>query len=132
MTARLFTLAAAALAVAAPAIAQNAPVEGEGPSGTAIFLQQLLFIVPLILIFYFLLIRPQQRRQKQHREMLEAVKRGDTVITSGGLVGKVTKVGETELSVELAENVRVRVVKTMIADVRAKGEPVPANDTKPA
>ena len=87
--------------------------------------------MPLILIFYFLLIRPANQRQKKHRQMIEAVVRGDTVITSGGLIGKVVKVTEQELSVELADGVRVRVVRSMIADVRSKNDPAPAaNDTK--
>ncbi len=106
--------------------------EPAGPSGGALILQQLLFFLPLIAIFYFLLIRPQQKRRREHQAMLEAIKRGDTIITSGGLIGKVTKAGETELTVELADNVQVRVVKTMVADVRGKGQPVAANDSKPA
>ena len=87
-----------------------------------------MFFLPLILIFYFLLIRPQQQRAKKHKLMIEAVKRGDTVITSGGLIGKVIKVGDTEVSLELAENVRVRVIKAMVVDVKGKNEPVAAND----
>ena len=69
-----------------------------------------------------------QQRAKKHRAMIEAVKRGDNVVTSGGLIGKVSKVGETEVTVELAENVRVRVIKAMIVEVRGKTEPVAAND----
>jgi preprotein translocase subunit YajC len=83
------------------------------------------FLVPLIImaaIFYFLLIRPQQQRMKQHKQMIEAVKRGDTVVTSGGLIGKVTKVKDDgELMVEIAEDVQVRVLKSTLSDVRAKG-----------
>lgn len=86
----------------------------------------LIQLLPFILLFvlgYFLLIRPQQQRVKQHQEMVSNLRRGDTVVTSGGLVGKVTKVvDEKELVVELAENVKVRVVRNTIADVRAKGE----------
>ncbi len=106
-----------------PALAQAAPV----PAGPNIWTQLLMF-VPLILIFYFLLIRPQQQRQKKHTEMVNNIKRGDTVVTSGGLIGKVSKVNDNELSVELAENVRVRVVRAMVVEVRNKAEPVPAND----
>ena len=88
--------------------------------------------VPLILIFaimYFLLIRPQQQKQKQHRDMVLAVKRGDTVIMSSGMIGTVTKVkDDNEVEVEIAPNIKVRVVKSMIADVRGKNEPVKAND----
>ena len=86
-------------------------------------------IFPLVLIFiifYFLLIRPQQRRVKQHQSMVEAVKPRDTVITGGGLIGKVTKVDEVEVEVELAQGVRVRVVKSTLSDVRPHGAK-PAN-----
>lgn len=109
--------------MAAPALAQAAPP----PAGPSI-MTQLLFFLPLILIFYFLLIRPQQQRAKKHAEMVANIKRGDTVITSGGLIGKVNKVNDAELSVDLAENVRVRIIKAMVIEVRNKAEPVPAND----
>ena len=85
-------------------------------------------ILPLVLImgvFYFLLIRPQQRKMKDHQEMLKKVTKGDTIITSGGFIGKVLKVvDDNELQVEIGENVKVRVLRSGIADVRAKGEPV--------
>ena len=87
-------------------------------------------IFPLLLIFvifYFLLIRPQSRRVKQHRDMIGAVKKNDVAITSGGLIGKVTKVDENEIELEVASGVRVRVVKTMLSDVRPHGTK-PAND----
>ena len=130
MTASRFSLAAlSATLLAMPALAQDVPAEA--PSGTAIIMQQLLMFVPIILIFYFLLIRPQQKRAKAHREMVAAVARGDTVVTSGGLIGKVTKVADGELTVELADNVRVQIVRSMVVDVRGKGQPVAANDTKP-
>jgi len=83
--------------------------------------------LPLILIFaimYFLLIRPQQKKVKEHQAMVEAVRRGDQVITQGGLIGKVSKVKEDgELEVEIAEGVKVRVVKSTIAQVLNKTEP---------
>lgn len=83
--------------------------------------------IPLILIFaimYFLLIRPQQKKVKQHQAMVEALRRGDQVITQGGLIGKVTKVKEDgEIEVEIAEGVKVRVVKATIASVMSKTEP---------
>ena len=90
----------------------------------------LLGLAPMLLIFvifYFLLIRPQQKRMKSHQAMLGAVKRNDVVVTSGGLIGTVTKVDEAEVEVELAPNVRVRVVKGMLAEVREAGGK-PAND----
>ncbi|MEM6535866.1 MAG: preprotein translocase subunit YajC [Pseudomonadota bacterium] len=119
-------LALSALVMSPVAAAQ----EASGPAGG--ILGQLLFFVPLILIFYFLLIRPANQRQKRHKEMVEGVKKGDTIVTAGGLIGKVTKVAETEVTVELADGVRVRTVRAMIADVRDKGAPVPANDTAQA
>ena len=84
-------------------------------------------LLPIVLIFvimYFLILRPQQQRQRQHREMIANVRRGDTIVTTGGLIGKVAKVDETELHIEIAEDMRVRIVRSMIAEVRAKGEPV--------
>ena len=83
--------------------------------------------VPLILIFvimYFLLIRPQQKRLKDHKAMVEALRRGDQVVTQGGLIGKVAKVkDEDEIEVDLADGVRVRVVKSTVAQVLSKTEP---------
>ena len=82
-------------------------------------------MVPLLLlfgIFYFLLIRPQQQRIKTHQQMVEAVRRGDTVVTAGGLIGKVAKVKDDgELMVEIADNVQVRVLKSTLTEVRTKG-----------
>ena len=90
--------------------------------------------VPLLLIFvilYFFILRPQQKRAKEHQEMVKNVRRGDTLITSGGLVGKVTKVvDDDQVEMEIADGVRVRQVKSMVTDVRAKGEP--AKDEKAA
>lgn len=104
-----------------PALAQGA---GAPPAG-----DMFSFMVPMLLmiaIFYFLIIRPQQTRAKQHRDMVDKVRRGDTVITSGGFVGKVTKVTEAsdEIEVELSDSLKVRVLKGTLMDVRSKGEPV--------
>lgn len=123
MSARFLTLAFISATLAMPAMAQGAPAS---PGGG--LMMQLVMFLPLILIFYFLLIRPQQQRAKKHTEMVNNIKRGDTVVTSGGLIGKVNKVNDNELSVDLAENVRVRVIKSMVIEVRNKAEPVPAND----
>lgn len=88
----------------------------------------IMSLLPFVLIFvimYFLILRPQQKRVKQHAELVKNVRRGDTIITSGGLIGKVTKVLDDEqVEVEVADGVRVRQVRGMISDVRAKGEPV--------
>jgi len=105
-----------------PAFAQAA-----GTPGTGDFLGMVLPLVLIMGVFYFLLIRPQQRKAKEHQEMLKKVAKGDTVITSGGFIGKVIKVvDDNELQVEIGENVKVRVLRSGIADVRAKGEPVKA------
>ena len=112
--------------------AAQAPGEVPQPN----FLVQLLPFALITVVFYFLILRPQQQARKKHQEMVENVKRGDTVVTAGGIVGKVTKVAEgPEITVRLAENVEVQVIKQTLTDVRAKGEPAsaPANDTaKPA
>ena len=83
--------------------------------------------IPLILIFvifYFFLIRPQQRKAKDHKKMVESLRRGDMIVTQGGLIGKVTKVKEdNELEVELSEGVKVRVVQSTVAQVLSKTEP---------
>jgi preprotein translocase subunit YajC len=88
----------------------------------------LVSLLPFILIFvimYFLILRPQQKRVKQHQEMVKNIRRGDTVVTSGGLLGKVTKVvDDDQVEIEIGEDVRVRQLRQMIAEVRAKGEPV--------
>jgi preprotein translocase subunit YajC len=95
-----------------------------------------MLLVAMFAVFYFLLIRPQQKRMKEHRARIAAIRRGDTVITAGGVIGKVIKVesGE-EVIVEIAPNTQVRIVSSTITDVRSKGEPVkdattgkPAND----
>jgi preprotein translocase subunit YajC len=84
-------------------------------------------IVPMLavfVIFYFFMIRPQQQRMKQHRATIDAIRRGDTVVTSGGIIGKVTRVKDDgEIEVEIAENTRVRVIKSTVTEVRVKGEP---------
>ncbi len=84
-------------------------------------------VLPLVLImgvFYFLLIRPQQQKAKEHQAMLGKVAKGDTVVTHGGLIGKVTKIiDDSEIQVEIGENVKVRVLRGGIYEVRAKGEP---------
>ncbi|MGI9521999.1 MAG: preprotein translocase subunit YajC [Hyphomicrobiaceae bacterium] len=99
--------------------------QASGAGGGDFFLQ-LMPILLMIVIFYFLLFRPQQQRMKAHREMVANIRRGDTVVTAGGVIGKVTRVKDdgVEIEVEIAENARVRVVKQTVAEVRVKGEPV--------
>jgi len=101
-----------------PAYAQASPLGGD-----SILLQLLPFIL-IFVIMYFLILRPQQRRAREHQELVKNLRRGDTVITSGGLLGKVTKVVDDEqIEVEIAEGVRVRQIRSMVSGVRAKGEP---------
>ncbi len=108
-----------------PAYAQGAG----GPGGFDI-----MTLVPLILIFvvfYFLLIRPQQKKVKEHREMLGKLRRGDRIVTNGGLIGKIMKVvNENELDLEIADGVRVRVMRGMVSSIYARTEE--ADDEKPA
>ena len=101
-----------------PAFAQAAPAAGGGN-----FLIQLLPFIMILGIMYFLIIRPQQKRLKDHRDLISSIKRGDTVVTSGGIIGKVVRiVGDAELQVEIAENVRVRVIRATVSEVRTRGD----------
>ena len=98
-----------------------------GTGATSGINSTIIQFLPILLIFvimYFLLLRPQQQKQKQHRELVSTLRRGDTVVTTGGIIGKVAKVDDAELQIEIAEGVRVKVVRGMIAEVRARGEPV--------
>ena len=93
--------------------------------GGSDFIVQLFPLVLIFVVFYFLLIRPQQSKMKAQKEMLAGVKRGDRVVTGGGIIGLVTKViGDNELQVELAEGVRVRIIKGTITDIITRGESV--------
>ena len=110
-----------------PAFAQDAGGDGGGS-----FLASMLPLVLIFVIFYFLLIRPQQKRSRQHKEMLGQLRRGDQVVTAGGILAKVTKVMEgDEVEVELAKGVKVKMVKSTITMVLSRTEPVrdePARD----
>jgi preprotein translocase subunit YajC len=106
-----------------PAFAQA----GAAPGGADMLVQFLPFIL-IFVIMYFLIIRPQRLKAKRHQEMIANVRRGDTIVTSGGLIGKVAKVvDDGEIQLDLADNVRVRLARGMIAEVRSKGEPVKEN-----
>jgi preprotein translocase subunit YajC len=95
---------------------------GAGGSSTIL---QFMPLILIVVIMYFLILRPQQRKVKLHQEMIKAIRRGDTVVTNGGLVGKVTKVVDDDhIEVEISDGVRVRHLRAMVSDVRAKGEPV--------
>ena len=119
MTMKILAAAALSALVAVPAFAQ-----AQG-GGTGAIVTQLVPLVLIFAIMYFLLIRPQQKKLKDHQKMVEALRRGDVVVTGGGLVGKVTKVidGGEEIELQIAENVRVRQMRSQIATVRSKGEP---------
>ena len=99
--------------------------QASGGAGGSDFLVQLFPLILIFVVFYFLLIRPQQAKVKAQREMLGGVKRGDRVVTGGGIIGLVTKViSDNELQVELAEGVRVRIIKQTITDIVSRGESV--------
>ncbi|MEQ1942675.1 preprotein translocase subunit YajC [Mesorhizobium sp. VNQ89] len=103
--------------------------QGTGAAGP----DMLISILPFVLIFvimYFLIIRPQRTQIKKRGEMLAAIRRGDTVVTGGGLVGKVTKASDTELEVDLGGGTKVTALRSTIMDVRVKGEPVANENAK--
>ncbi len=93
---------------------------------------QLFFFAALIGIFYFFLIRPQQKRMKEHRALVESLRRGDTVVTSGGIIGKITKIiSDSEAQVEIADGVRVRIMKHTVSSVMSKSDsPVQSSESK--
>jgi preprotein translocase subunit YajC len=93
------------------------------PQGQGDPLMSFLPLIFIFVVFYFLLIRPQQKRMKEHREMLSNIRRGDRVVTGGGIIGTVTKAGDDELTVEIGENVKVKVVRSTVQTVLAKTEP---------
>ncbi|MGH6671598.1 MAG: preprotein translocase subunit YajC [Xanthobacteraceae bacterium] len=106
-----------------PAFAQG--FFGGGASGEGGMLVQFMPLILIIVIMYFLILRPQQRKVKQHQQMVKALRRGDTVVTNGGLLGKVTKVVDDQhIEIEISDGVRVRQLRTSISEVRARGEPV--------
>lgn len=97
---------------------------------TMAIIAQLLPLILIIVVFWFLIIRPQSKRLKAHQDMIANLKRGDVVVTSGGLIGKIKSIQDDEVRVELGANNEVRVVRSTIAEVRTKGDPAPANDSK--
>ncbi len=120
MRTRLAVVVICATLFSSPAFAQ-----GAGGAGGSDMLMSLLPFVGIFVIMYFLILRPQQKRAKQHQEMVKNVRRGDTVVTTGGIVAKVTKViDDDQIEIEIADGVRARQVRSMVSEVRAKGEPV--------
>ncbi len=112
-----------------PAYAQTAAAGGDPTSG---ILMQIAPLALVFVVFYFLLIRPQQQARKRHMDMVANLKRGDVIVTSGGFIGKIKSVADDEVRVELAPNVDVRVVRGTISELRSKTDPAPANDSKPS
>ncbi len=100
------------------------------PGGVAGAFIQFAPLLLIFVVFYFLLIRPQQQRMKAHREMVAALSKGDEVVTAGGVVGKVTKVDDAEIQVEIATGVKVRIMRATISEVRSRTQPKAANDTR--
>lgn len=98
-----------------------------GGTNSAAFFVQILPLLLIFVVFYVLLIRPQQKRAKEHQAKIEAVGKNDEVVTGGGLIGKVTKVADDHVEVELAPNVRVKALKSTLADVKSRATK-PAND----
>ncbi len=111
---------------ATPAYAQASGAAG--PGGPMAVLVQMAPLLLIFIIFWFLLIRPQQQKQKQHRAMIDAVKKGDSIVTGGGLIGKVTKVDAETVEVEIASGVKVKALKATLADITPFGTSKPAND----
>jgi preprotein translocase subunit YajC len=108
-----------------PAFAQSNPLSSLFGGDSGGMMTSLLPLILIVVIMYFLVLRPQQQKVKQHQAMVRALRRGDTVVTNGGLVGKVTKVvDDDQIEVEISDGVRVRQMRSMVSDVRAKGEPV--------
>jgi len=112
---------------ATPAFAQTAGAAAGGPQD---MLMQFLPLIGLVVLFYFLMIRPQQKRMKAHQQMIANLKRNDTVVLNSGVIGKVVRVEDKEVGIEIAQGVTVKVVKGMISEVRTRGEPAAANDPK--
>ncbi|KPF73319.1 preprotein translocase subunit YajC [alpha proteobacterium AAP81b] len=113
-----------------PAYAQTAPAAGNAAAaGGMVGLIAFVPYLAIFAIFYFLIIRPQQTRAKAHRAMIDGVQKGDEVVTAGGVIGKVTRVMDAEVEVEIAPTVKIRVLKATLGDVRGRNAPAAANDT---
>ena len=121
---------AGALLLAAPAYAQAAGAGAPGGTMGDILANPLFMLVPMGLLLYFLILRPQQQRIKQHQATISAIKRGDSVVLSSGVIGKVVRVEDAEVGLEIATGVTIKVRKAMISEVQARGAPAPANDAK--
>lgn len=113
-----------------PMFFQQAAAPAAGAAGGDL-LMSLMLPIGMIVIFYFLLIRPQNQRMKKHRAMIAAMKKGDTVITQGGIIGRVFKLSDDEVTIDAGEGVKLRVMRGMIVDVKSRADaPAAANDVK--
>lgn len=113
-----------------PMFFQQAAAPAAGSAGGDL-LMSLMLPIGMIVIFYFLLIRPQNQRMKKHRAMIAAMKKGDTVITQGGIIGRVFKLSDDEVTIDAGEGVKLRVMRGMIVDVKSRADaPAAANDVK--
>lgn len=115
---------------ATPVLAQLGGAAASGGGNLQDMLMQVAPFLGIAVLFYFLLIRPQQQQAKAHRAAIMAVKRGDTVVLASGVIAKVVRVEDAEIGVEIAQGVTVKVVKDRIAEVRTRGAPAAANDAK--
>jgi len=112
---------------------QTAPAAGGAPPATGgggDLISLLVLPIGMLAIMYFLLIRPQSQRQKKHGEMLKALRKGDTVITNGGIIGKVFKLADDEITLDTGEGGKLRVARHAVGGIYTRAEPAPANDTK--
>ena len=118
--------------MSAPLVLAQATTAATGAAGgmPSQGMTQILLLVGMFALFYFLMIRPQQKRMKLHQQMISNLKRNDTVVLNSGVIGKVVRVEDKEVGLEIAQGVTVKAVKAMITEVRAKGEPAPANVSK--
>ena len=110
-------------------IFQQAATDAASP-GAGDMIMQFLPLIAIFVIFYFLLIRPQQQRAKKHKEMVANLKKGDTIVTSGGIIGRVFKVSDEEVTIDTGEGGKLRIARGMIMDLRNPATPAPANDVK--
>lgn len=122
----LTALRAAAFGGAVSLFAMPAYAQQQGGGDGFGAMQPLIFLVPMFALMYFMVIRPQQKRAKAHQEMVAGLKRGDKVVLSNGMIGKVVRVEDAEATVEIATGVNTQVVKSMITEVRLRGEPAAA------
>ncbi len=132
MKALSLTARAGALGLAAALLTSGVAHAAAPAGGLTATLINFLPIILIVLIFWFLIIQPQRKRMREHQQMIANLRRGDHVVTGGGFIGKVANVSDDEATVEIADGVKVRVVRSTIQDVTSKTQPAPANDSEPS